>query len=262
MFAIFKRLRRKRILQQPFPIAWRPILLRNVAYYCFLTLEDQRELEKHIQIFLAEKSFEGCGGLKITDEMRVTIAAQACILLLHRKHDYYAGLDSILVYPHSFWVKRGQVESAGVVSEFEEALTGEAWSHGAVVLSWDEIRHTTREPRNGQNIVLHEFAHILDWQDGCSDGAPLLESSSGFISWARILNREYQALVKADRQGKDTLINPYGATDPAEFFAVVTECFFETPLQFRARHPMLYKKLSAFYCQDPAAKMAIANLNS
>ena len=226
-----------------------------MPYYLLLSEGEQSELRKLIRIFLAEKKFEGCGGQMITDEIRVTIAAQACILLLNREHDYYAGLHSVLVYPSAYLAPAKFTDEAGVVHEGDEDRLGEAWLRGAIILSWDEVRRDSRDFQDGRNVTFHEFAHQLDQQDGNFDGAPLLEKSSHYQSWARVLMKEYQALGRAAERGQETLIDQYGATAPAEFFAVVTEAFFEMPKALKEEHPELYEELRKFYHQDPLARL-------
>ena len=226
-----------------------------MPYYRLLSPDEQAQLRKLIRVFLAEKRFEGCGGLEITDEIRITIAAQACILLLNREEDCYAGLDSILVYPSTYLAPSQFVDEAGVVHEGDEGRLGEAWLRGAIILSWDEVRRDSRDFRDGRNVTFHEFAHQLDQQDGSFDGAPLLEQPSHYRSWARVLMKEYQALGQAADRGQKTLIDQYGATEPAEFFAVVTEAFFEMPEALNAKHPELYAELKKFYRQDTLARL-------
>jgi hypothetical protein len=191
----------------------------------------------------------------MTDEIRVTIAAQASILLLNRDEDEYPGLRSVLVYPTAYSVPSQHVDEIGVVHEGYDTHVGEAWERGAVILSWDDVRRDTAETSDGQNVTLHEFAHQLDQQDGAFDGAPLLDTHAHYRSWARILMKEYEALQRAAERGDDSLIDQYGATDPAEFFAVVTEAFFEKPKALQAKHPELYAELRKFYRQDPAERL-------
>ena len=176
------------------PLSALPTLLarhdhKNVPIYDRLPQADQRELQGHIQVFLAEKYFEGCGGLELTDEIKVTIAAQACLLLLHRETDYYPRLITILVYPHAYVAKSVEPIGGGVVQEGETARLGEAWKDGVVVLSWDDVRRGASGLHDGHNVVLHEFAHQLDQQDGSADGTPTLEHRSQYTTWARVLGR-------------------------------------------------------------------------
>jgi len=248
----FKKRRRDRIRSQPFPAAWLAILRRNVPYYQRLTAEEQRELRQHIQVFVAEKNFEGCYGLVLTDEITVTIAAYACILLLHRRHDYYPRLQSILVYPDAYTVETTRPGPGNTVVEGPEMRAGESWWTGVVIVAWSHILHRPTEPGAGRNVVLHEFAHQLDQEDGFVNGAPALPRTSMYAAWARILGREYRTLIADAVAERPTLIDKYGATNPAEFFAVVTEYFFEQPRQLKERHPELYEELKMFYRQDPA----------
>jgi hypothetical protein len=248
--------RRKRLRERSFPPAWRAILDQRLPYYRCLPPADRKELEGHIQVFLAEKYFEGCAGLAITDEVRVLIAAQACILLLHRDTNYYPGLRTILVYPESYVAHDRAVGPAGVVTEGPVWRRGESWNTpgagGPVVLSWRDVQAGAADVHDGHNVVFHEFAHQLDGESGAVEGAPALERRSQFIAWARVLGGEYQSLLIDLRNNRPTLISAYGATNPAEFFAVATENFFERPAELKARHPELYDQLAMFYRQDPA----------
>jgi MtfA peptidase len=247
----FRRRRRERLRATPVPDAWRAIVERNVALYRRLPEADRRELLAHIQVFLAEKHFEGCGGLELTDEIRVTIAAQACVLLLHRETDYYPECASILVYPHAYMAPVLEQSGYGVVHEGASARLGESWVRGVVVLSWDDVLAGAADVHDGHNVVLHEFAHQLDQEDGSGDGAPPLPRRSMYVAWARVLSAEYEALRADAASGRRSVLDHYGATNPAEFFAVASECFFEKPQQMRAKHPELYDELREFYAQDP-----------
>jgi len=257
MFDFFKRRRRERLRAATFPGAWLEIIDKNVPLCKRLSEADRRELYGHVQVFLAEKYFEGCGGLELTDEIKVTIAAQACLLLLHRDTDYYPRLITILVYPAAYLADTVQHLGAGTVLEGQEVRLGEAWKSGVVVLSWDDVRDDSLDIRDGRNLVLHEFAHQLDMEDGAADGTPPLDRRQ-HRSWAEVLGDEYERLRRDCVLGRSTVLDKYGATDPAEFFAVATECFFETPGRLRRRHPELYAQLKAFYRQDPASVAAPA----
>ena len=250
----FKARRRQRLRSQLFPHLWLEIIRGNVPYYDRLTGSEQEELRGDIQVFLAEKNFEGCGGLEMTDEIKVTVAAYACILLLHRQHDFYPRLQTILVYPDAYPARVIRPGPGNMVIEGHEMRAGESWNTGAVVISWNHAFHRPGDPQGGRNVVLHEFAHQLDQEDGSVDGAPLLPKTSMYRAWARILGREYQSLVEAADANRPTLLDKYGATNPAEFFAVVTEYFFEQPTQLKAQHPELYDELRLYYQQDPAAR--------
>lgn len=246
-----KKWRRKRIAQKQFPDKWLRILEENVPLYNRLPPEDKFELQKHTLIFIAEKRFEGCGGLEITDEIKIIIAAQACVLLLHRKTDYYPGLSSILVYPHAFITNHLDFLPGGVVAEGPQVLSGQSWRQGNVVLSWDDVKRSTADIHDGQNVVFHEFAHQIDASQGRGDSSGVLKSDSSYIAWARIIRKDYQKLIEAARFNHTTLLDKYGARDPAEFFAVATEFFFEKPKELKQLHPDLYNELKRFYHQDP-----------
>jgi len=251
----FTERRRKKLKEEPFPPAWLAIIERNVALFQRLSAEDRAELLGHVQVFLAEKTFEGCGGLAITDEIRVTIAAQACLLLLHRETDYYPELAAIRVYPRAYVATKRRVED-GVVVEEKVVRAGESWTHGAVVLSWDDALKGGIDPGDGHNVVLHEFAHQLDQEDGEADGAPVLSQRGAYAPWARVLGSEFSTLQRAERRHEKTLIDKYGAENPAEFFAVATETFFERPRQMQKLHPELYEEMKRYYKQDPARTRA------
>jgi MtfA peptidase len=256
MFGL-KRRRRRRWRSQPILSQWIEIIERNVPYYQNLTLDERNELHGHIQIFLHEKDFEGCEGLEITDEIRVTIAAQACILLLYRVTDYFPLMSSILVYPHSYFAHTSQRQPGGLVQEGIQARLGESWKRGPIVLSWDNVLRGAADPSDGHNVVFHEFAHQLDSESGAMDGAPSLPKATMYTAWARVLSNEYKSLLNDIEQNQRHLIDAYGATSPAEFFAVVTEAFFEKPLQLKSRHPELYEQMHSFYQQDSASRLTI-----
>jgi MtfA peptidase len=247
MFGYFRRRRRERLRAAPFPPEWDGILRRNVPLYGRLDEADRKELHGHIHVFLAEKHFEGCGGLTLTDEIKVTIAAQACLLLLHRETDYYRRLVTVLVYPSAYTAKGVEPIGGGVVLEGEVARLGEAWTGGVVVLSWDDVRAGASDIHDGHNVVLHEFAHQLDQEDGAADGAPILDQRSQYVAWARVLGVEYEQLRRDAERGRQSVLDDYGATNPAEFFAVATECFFERPVPMKAKHPDLYEELKGYY---------------
>ena len=227
------------------------MLERRVPLWRRLPPEDQRELEGHIQVLLAEKHFEGAGGLALTDEIRVVIAAQAAVLLLHRDTGYFPGLYSIIVYPAGFVVPVRDVEG-GIVTEGTDDRLGESWSSGVIVLSWDGVRHGVADSGDGENLVLHEFAHQLDDEGGDADGVPMLARGHDGARWSAVLGEEFERLREADERGEPTLLDPYGAERPAEFFAVATECFFERSAELEARHPALYAELRRYFRQDPA----------
>lgn len=252
VFGFLKRQRRRRLRKRAVPAQWQLILRGNFPLFHRLPAADQTELLGHVQVFMAEKQFEGCGGLRLTDEMRLTIATLACLLLLHRETDYYPQLSTILVYPTTY-ITHGERHLEGPIWETgSQHLLGHTQHRlGTIVLAWDAVRRGAANSTDGRNVALHEFAHQLDFEDYATNGAPVLASRDESVEWARIMTREFNALRIADETGTPTLLDTYGATNPAEFFAVVTEAFFERPLPLRARHPELYAALQRFYCQDP-----------
>ncbi len=263
MFDFFKQLRSEHKDLQPFPEIWRQILQKRLPLFNRLREADQRELEGHVQQFLAEKKFEGCAGLELSDDIKVSIAGQACMLLLHRDGNCYPELKSILVYPSAYFAKKAEVSECGIVTESHSQRLGESWEQGAVVLAWDSVMGGASNITDGQNVVLHEFAHQLDQQDGLADGTPKLHSTGGFtgrrnryLTWTRVLGREYETLRGKARKNQKSVMDHYGATHPAEFFAVATECFFEKPRQMFEKHPELYEELKQFYQQDPVTWVA------
>ena len=243
--------RRRRVTARAFPQEWREIVERNVPLYRRLPEALKEQLHGLIQVFLTEKHFEGCGGLEITDEIRATIAAQACMLLLNRRPTFFPKLRTILVYPHTY-VARNTSFDGHIVSDEESSRLGESWQNGPVVLAWDSVKGGTSNAADAHNVVLHEFAHQLDQEDGAADGAPILAHRSRYVAWARVLGTEFEALQESAKQRRRSVMDRYGATNPAEFFAVATETFFEKPRQMQKRHPELYDELRDHYQLDPA----------
>lgn len=253
MFGLFGRRRRQQQLRSaPFPPEWLGILERNVPFYANLADADRRELQGHVQVFLAEKHFEGCNGLELKDEIKVTIAAQACRLLLHRDAEVFPRLITVLVYPSAYVAKSVEPIAGGGVLEGEQVRLGEAWKDGVAVVSWDDVRAMAKGATPGENLVLHEFAHILDMEDGASDGTPILPDRGQYASWVAVMEGEYERLRRDSYLGRYSVLDHYGAKNPAEFFAVATEAFFEKPTVLAKRHPELYAELRNFYRQDPA----------
>jgi len=247
-----RRVRRRRIMQTEPPATWRAIIETNVPLFACLTPSLQSDLMGYVAVFLDEKTFEGCGGLEVTEEIRVTVAAQACFLLLNRgEPSFYPGLLSIVIYPSAYVVENVPGRSGEIVED-QSVRLGESWAHGTVVLAWDDVAKGTREFRSGHNVVIHEFAHQLDQEDGAADGAPILERSERYGTWARVLGKEFERLQRSARRHKKSLLDTYGATNPAEFFAVATETFFEKGRKLRAKHPELYEELRTYYRMDPA----------
>ncbi len=244
------RARQRRAQNAPFPSQWQA-LLEALPLYRRLPATLQRELVGKIKLFLHQKQFVGCDGLAVTDAMRVQIAAQACVLLLNRPTSNYADLEWIYVYPGEFRSRIPERDHAGVVSHASGSLAGVSWENGRVVLAWDSVRHGMQRDNDGYNVVLHEFAHQLDQEDGSADGAPLLYRRDDYSNWSEVFGREFERLRKTLDAGHETLIDPYGATEPAEFFAVVTELFYERPAALAQDAPELYAALAAYYRVNP-----------
>ena len=244
-----RKSRRRRLMAAPLPEAWREILVRNLPPYPRLPDPLREQLHGYINVFLAEKHFEGCGGQEITDEVRVTIAAQACLLLIGRESTCYPKLRSVLVYPHTYVA--GGKSGFGGAGEPPSVRLGESWQSGAVVLSWNSVKGGAVNIDDGHNVTLHEFAHQLDQEDGAADGTPILESLSSYRSWAHSLSEEYRSFLKRVESHRKTVLDEYGATNPAEFFAVASETFFEKPEQLMKKRPELYEELQRYYKVNP-----------
>ena len=212
-------------------------------------LPDSPRLREATLLLLAEKQFTGAHGLEVTDRMRVSIAAQACLPILELGLDWYAGWTGIVVYPGDFRVRREWTDDAGVVHEWHDELSGEAMPGGPVVISWDAAAH---DPT--MNVVIHEFAHKIDMLNGEADGVPPLHAGMDRRAWLAALEEAYQGFCDALDRGRDTWLDPYAAEHISEFFAVLTEAFFEDGRETRRRYPDVYAQLKLFYRQDPAAR--------
>ncbi len=251
-----RNIRRKKLRANPFPQAWRDMLRAHWPLYARLTPADRSELEGHARVLLHEKYFEACGGVALTEEHRVLIAAQAALLLLHRDHDYFASLRSILVYPTAFIGAGKSQGPGGIVTETRSWRSGESWHTpgvgGPVVLSLQDILRGAADPHDGHNVVLHEFAHQLDAESDVMEGIPRLHTRGEVDRWRDILARERARFIMILQAGAPNIMNPYGAQSPAEFFAVATETFFERGDLLRTQHPDLYGLLEDFYQQNPA----------
>jgi hypothetical protein len=252
IFELLKERKRRGLRARLFPKKWLTLIQRHVVFFHRLSASDRVELLGHIQVFLDEKRFEGCGGFAISDEVRVTIAAQACLLLLHRTTDYFPDLLTILVYPLTYTVDEKRQIGEHVWEEGSVGRLGETGRRmGSLVLSWDAVKHGAADPADGKNVVLHEFAHQLDFENHAVDGVPELATREQQLTWSEIMRSEFASLRAADETGIPTLLDTYGATDPAEFFAVSVEAFFERPRALRGRHPKLYAELQRYFNQDP-----------
>jgi Mlc titration factor MtfA (ptsG expression regulator) len=244
--------RRNRIAGRPFPAAWRDIVRRRVPLASELPAAQQLRLKKHIQLLLADVPFIGCAGLDVDDDMRVTIAAQAAFLLLGRGGSF-GNLREVLVYPGHFVVPRSEVGAGGVVHEARDVLAGQSRQRGQIIVAWDAVLDGAREPHDGVNVVMHEFAHQLDQDTGAANGAPYVGRGALQETWARVMNQEFDALRSHLARAEPSLIGPYAATSPAEFFAVTTELFFEMPDALAAERPELYEQLKRCYRLDPSS---------
>lgn len=250
--------RRRKILAAPFPREWLGYLERNVAHYRHLSPDEQVRLRDNLRVFIAEKNWEGCGGLTVTDEMKVTIAAQACLMTLGIEGEPFRSVMSILIYPAGYAVPEERWHHGWSI-QGESARLGESWYRGPVILSWDEIEDDSRHPGCGNNLIWHEFAHQIDMLDRSTNGTPPLETRQARQQWHDVMTAEFEQLQRDARHGRATVLDTYGAESEAEFFAVATECFFDAPVELRAEHPRLYDLLAGYYRQDPAQRIAGSN---
>jgi MtfA peptidase len=257
MFDWWRRLSRAEVIAESFPEEFRQLVLRRVPCASLLDAAELAKLEALVRIFVSEKSFEAAGGLTLTDEMRIVVAARACLLVLHRIEldgPLYAELSSVIIYPSTY---RARVErrEGYLTIEDEQARLGESWTRGVVVLSWDAVQAGSANPSDGHDVVVHEFAHQLDAEDGAMDGTPELDGFERYAVWSKVASAEYGALYDDVEHRRKTSIDAYGATNAPEFFAVVVEQFFEKPVALARRHAELYRELAAFFHFDPAARL-------
>jgi hypothetical protein len=244
----YQRRRRQALQRQRLPVAWRE-LLQQQSLYRRVPQALRARLDGLVRIFVAEKDFVGCNGLDIDLPMRLAIAVPACLLILNRDAHVFDRLRTILVYPDEFIVTDSREDEHGIVTTGPQVLAGQAWDQSRIVLSWRDVRDRGR----GYNVVIHEFAHYLDQEDGAVNGAPLLDGSDSSQRWAAVMQPELDKLRLLTAEGTATLLDPYAAQDEGEFFAVASEVFVELPRELRAQHPALYAALAGFYRLDPAA---------
>jgi Mlc titration factor MtfA (ptsG expression regulator) len=257
MFDWWRRLSRKEVIAEPFPQRFHELIVRRLPCAKVLSDEELEKLEALVRIFNSEKNFEAAGGLTLTEEMRVVIAARACLLVLHRvdlDDPLYPDLDTVIVYPSTYRVREERREGY-VVVEDEHTRLGESWTRGMVVLSWDAVASGAANSADGKDVVLHEFAHQLDAEDGAMDGTPELDDFERYSVWSKVAGAEYAKLLDDVERRRKTSIDAYGATNAPEFFAVVVEQFFEKPAALERRHPELYAELAAFFRFDPARRL-------
>ncbi len=263
LYPTWQRWRHGRLHRRPFPSAWRKLLRQRFPLYSQLPPPLQQRLQGMVQVMVADVPFVGCQGLSVTDDMRVLVAAQACVLVLERPGGGppYPGLRQVLLYPGPFVVQAEHHNPGGVISQGREVRLGESWQHGQVVLSWPDALAGAKagvwggmvlDP-SAHNVVWHEFAHQLDQETGPANGAPALRPGQSQRTWAAVFKREYEDLRWLADAGQPTLIDPYGASAPEEFFAVVTEAFFLHPTSLLDQHPALYGQLQHFYNLSPHA---------
>jgi Mlc titration factor MtfA (ptsG expression regulator) len=255
MFRWLTERRRARLLEQPFPADWEAILERNVGAYELLDARERKRLRDLVQVFIAEKNWEGCGGLELDDEMRVTIAGTACLMLMGRDHDLFREVESILVYPSAVIARerpRSMFDGSARVVEGDKPVLGLAVRGGAVVLAWDSALRGARDPHDGHNVVLHELAHKIDFLDGSADGTPLLKTRAERRAWAAAFAPAFLAHRERAERGMRSFLDDYAITNEAEYFAVATEAFFEQPNALHRELPEVYAQLAEFYGLDLA----------
>lgn len=245
----YRSWRRERELKQPFPKAWRKHLQSSVPLYRQLSTPLQKVLREQIQLFIAEKNFYGCDGFEVDDRVRVAIAGHACLLTVMRSYTDYDEVRSILVYPDVYRVQAPERDGM-VVSVSNQVRAGEASSMGQVVLAWAECESGAMQAKSAHNVILHEFAHQLDYLDGSADGAPPLSGEQA-DEWQQTMTIAYDNLRHSLRHQRKSWLDPYGATKPAEFFAVLTETFYQQPQHLKEQQPAVYDLLRQFYRIDP-----------
>lgn len=250
---LWRRWRRARIARQPFPERWRRLLRRRMPAFARLPPDLQQQLKRRIQVFVAEKPFIGCAGLAVTEEMRVLVAAQACLLTLNRPPGGFDLLREVLLYPGAFVVDRLATDPLGLQRDERRVLAGESWQRGQVILSWDDVLRGAADPEDGRNVVIHEFAHQLDQESGPANGAPFLGRRDHYAPWAQALGAAFADLQRRVSLGEPSVVDAYGAGEPAEFFACAAEAFFERPAALAAEQPALYGALAGYFRVDPLA---------
>lgn len=236
----------------PIPDALWARTVAGLPFLAALAVDERRRLKTLAERFLADKEFSAAGGLMLSDEICVAIAAQGCLPVLNLGLAAYAGWVGIVVYPDEFVVPRRIQDDDGVVHEYDDVLSGEAWAGGPLLVSWRDVQ----QAGDGYNVVIHEFAHKLDMLNGEADGIPALHSDLTVDAWERAFFPAYEDFCRRVDGGEETAIDPYAAEAPEEFFAVLSECFFETPALVAGDYPALYALLRRYYRQDPLARLA------
>ncbi|HEX6704605.1 MAG TPA: M90 family metallopeptidase [Albitalea sp.] len=239
--------------KRPIPDALWELTLARYPFLGRRSADDRAALRDLATLFLAQKEFTGAQGLAISDEIAVAIAAQACLPVLRLGLGAYAGFVGIVVHPDEVVARREVTDDDGVVHHYDETLSGEAMEGGPVMLSWRDVEAAGESAEWGYNVVVHEFAHVLDMADGVPDGVPLLPDRAAREAWCKVIDAQFDAFCAHVDGGVDTLLDPYGAESVDEFFAVASEVFFVAPEDLKLEHPELYALLQSYYRQDPAA---------
>ncbi len=257
VFDWLRRRRRERILAEPFPAAWRSTVTNRVAAWADLSDAERTHLCQLTQVFVAEKHWEGLGGLEMNEDIQVTVASQACLLILGLDHDLFRRVESILVYPSTVVPPAQSSSILGMETTPTERpmpLLGQAWQRGPVIFAWDAVLRGGADDRDGHNVVIHEFAHKLDMLSGGADGVPPLTDRQTYARWVQVFESAWAQLHERQAAGRRTFLDAYAGHSPAEFFAVATEQFFEQGPAMERKHPALFEVLRDFYRQDPAAR--------
>lgn len=244
--------RRNKIKHAKFPQRWDDKLVARWPLYRRLPDLLKQNLQERIKVFLSEKQFHGCNGLEITEDHKLFIAAQACLLIINKPFEHFDALHTLLIYPSAFIVKRHQLSADGTIVENRNINTGEAWQTGKIILSWDDAYSGMINITDGHNVVFHEFSHILDFTNGSANGAPFLQHAKNYEQWSRTFSSAYNRLQQSVSNHQKNIFDPYGATNPGEFFAVASELFFEKSQLFQNHEPELYEQLVQYYVVDPA----------
>jgi hypothetical protein len=242
------------LTRRPIPDALWDTTLARFPFLAALSQTDAQHLREMSTLFLARKEFSGAQGLTVTDDMAVAIAAQACLPILKLGLGWYDGFIGIVVHAGEVVARREVMDEDGVVHHYDEPLSGEAMEGGPVTLSWQDVADAGNSAEWGYNVVIHEFAHVLDMRDGQADGVPPLPSRAAHTEWQAVFGSHYEAFCAQVDAGVDTWLDPYGAEAPSEFFAVACEAFFVSPLDLQADHAEVYGLLRQFFQQDPALR--------
>jgi Mlc titration factor MtfA (ptsG expression regulator) len=251
MFSWWRNRQRQKLVEQAFPKEWEDTLRRNVRHYSLVSASERDAIQRIARILVAEKVWEGCGGLTITEEMQVTIAAQAALPILAMEHDYYARVMSILVYPTAFHLAKPDETGDEAFIRDDMSAEGQAVYRGPVILSWDEALAEGREPQSGHNVVIHEFAHQLDFLDNVVDGVPPLASRQLTAQWRSVMSKALADHRQALEHRRPTFFTEYSSKDEAEFFAGAAEKFFCTPQALQRAHAEIYALLANYFRLDP-----------